>query len=414
MINKSMPKKSTPTNTTLPKDTGHSEMGPSGAPVWLNCTGSVFLAREAPPETHTADADRGNDLHDWGARRLLSRINWAIEGSLYPHRDDFYDASIDERSRDIVENYVHHCYNDVAGGSMTGKVYGVEQKLHLESPYDLYGTSDFFVVFKDNKAKLAASITDLKGGFKDRDPHKDPQLGYYAIMLRELLRKHGKKLDYVMASFFQPALGFDQYPAYKWTNKALDALENKIKKTVEDLYTNKKPTFKTGEHCDHCRVRATCPSYAKHIEKETGLTLIGKSKFELPAIEALPDETIAAIALYGSSLSDLARQANRYIIDRHNSGEPLKEVKIVRARSNRKIADPAQAIRTLFQLGYTSDDIFKKSLKGIGDLSSLAGYDVIDKMTERPPGSLKVVALDDPGEPVLSPMEILEGKKDGS
>lgn len=395
--------------TTQPKDTGHSELGGSGAPVWLNCTGSIGLSRKAPPETHTDDSDRGNLLHEYAAKRLKQRLDHAKHGTLFQHPDDFYKADIEEPDREIVEDYVNYVYYVAFEGAITGKKTFIEVPLILNEKYDQYGTPDAWAVFIDDKGLVCVVVVDLKTGRKERDPQKDEQLAYYLLCIRKALKDRGKDLDYGLVHFYQPMFGDDQFPPYKWTKKALDSIEKKINKIAKEVYVDKKLTFKVGAHCEKCRVSAMCPTYAETLEKETDINLPATSDlFKLPEVESLSDEQIAAVCVYGESLTSFVKDAIKLAIDRHKASDPVKGLKIVRGRSNRKIADPDKTVRTFYELGFGDNDIYKRKLKGIGDLERLAGKDVIEKLVVKPEGKLTVAPSDDPREEVLTPKQLLE------
>ena len=392
--------------TTQPEDTGHSEFGASGSPVWLKCTGSIFLSRQAPDEPAGDDATRGTKLHDLADTRLAAKLEWAEKGTLYKHRDDFFDDDVSESDRDVVEGYVNDCFDNVLEGTVTGKVYGVEDKMVLDEFLAMFGTADFWVVYKDDKGNLAGAISDLKTGFKERDPKKDSQLGYYAVMLQDLVRSQGKELAYVRVRFYQPALQ-EQYPEYKWTAAALDTLKKKLIKTATDTYQKKKPKFKAGEHCEHCRVSALCPTYAQVIEQETALKVAGSELFELPAIETLSDEQIAALCVYGKTIKKWVDSANELALNRHADSNPVAGIKVVRGQSRRKIADAGQAEAILRKLGLDDADIFKKTLRGIGDLSRLVDEKTLEKIVIKPEGKPTVVSPDDPRDPIPTALDLL-------
>lgn len=401
--------------TTQPKDTGHSELGGSGAPVWLHCTGSIGLSRQAPEETHTDDSDRGNLLHEYGAARLKQRIAYARTGALFQHKDDFYGEDISETDRDIVEDYVNYVYYVAFEGSVTGKKTFVEVPLTLNTKYNMYGTPDAWAVFVDDKGLICVVVVDLKTGFKERDPKKDEQLGYYLLCIRSALRERGKDLDYGMAYFYQPMFGDDQFPPHKWTAKNLDALEKKINKTAKDVYENKKLTFKIGGHCEKCRVSAMCPTYAETLAEETDLQLPANADFyTLPEVKTLSDEQLAAVCVYGDSLTEFVKSARKLALDRHSASNPIEGIKIVRKRANRRIENPDKTVRTLYELGFGDLDIYNRKLKGIGDLERLVGKDVMAKLVVKPEGQLTVAPMDDPRDEVLTPKQLMELELNGN
>lgn len=105
-----------------------------------------------------------------------------------------------------------------------------------------------------------------------------------------------------------------------------------LKPTAELAYEGK-GEFKAGDHCQFCKVKATCRKRAKYNLK------LARYDFELPAI--LEDTEIVAILPRAEGLVSWAADRKECALQQALSGTHYDGFKIVEGRANRKYSDEA-------------------------------------------------------------------------
>lgn len=147
----------------------HSELGASSASRWINCPGSVLLARGMPNRS-SVYAAAGTAAHELGELCLRSGQE-AIE---YIDRQ-VGGFTVDEDTVENVQTYLDTCRD------LWGDWREIEARFSLESlapPVPMFGTGDF--VSYDSGARTL-SIVDYKNGWLKVNPKANPQLKYYAL-----------------------------------------------------------------------------------------------------------------------------------------------------------------------------------------------------------------------------------------
>lgn len=92
-----------------------------------------------------------------------------------------------------------------------------------------------------------------------------------------------------------------------------------------------KENFKEGEHCQFCKVKATCCKRAEYNLE------LAKYDFEMPLI--LEEKEVAAILAKIDSLISWAADIKEYTLQQALSGAHYEGFKIVEGRANRKYTD---------------------------------------------------------------------------
>lgn len=160
--------------------------------------------------------------------------------------------------------------------------------------------------------------------------------------------------------------------------------EEVLKPTAALAYEGK-GEFKAGDHCQFCKVKATCRKRA-----ETNLEL-AKYDFEMPA--TLDDFEIAAILPRIDHLIAWGNDIKDYALTQAQAGTHYEGFKIVEGRSNRKYADEAVVAATVTDAGYNP---YEKKLLGITAMSSLLGKKQFEQL-------LGGLVYKPPGKPALVP-----------
>lgn len=143
--------------------------------------------------------------------------------------------------------------------------------------------------------------------------------------------------------------------------------------------------FKAGDHCQFCKVKATCRKRAEYNLE------LAKYDFEMPA--TLDDIEIAAILAKVDEMISLGNDIKEYALQQAKSGVHFDGWKIVEGRSNRKFTDEAAVASKVKDAGY---DPYEKKLLGITAMSTLLGKKKFEEL-------LGELAYKQPGKPTLVP-----------
>ena len=146
--------------------------------------------------------------------------------------------------------------------------------------------------------------------------------------------------------------------------------------------------FKAGDHCQFCKVKATCRKRAEYNLE------LAKYDFEMPA--TLDDIEIAAILAKIDEMISWGNDIKEYALQQAQSGVHFDGWKIVEGRSNRKFTDEAAVASKVKDAGY---DPYEKKLLGITAISTMLGKkkfeELLGELVYKPPGKPTLVPESD-------------------
>lgn len=391
---------------------GHAELGGSGADRWMNCPGSIILQRELPEQEASEAMLEGTQAHEYAEQFLSNFLNYKVTGE----QREFTWVPSDEMCEHI-HAYRDFIWKELLEESITDKAYDLETPITIDEQLQMWGSADFWSFGYDDRGKRVAIICDLKYGRQDVDAEDNAQLAFYAVALREELRKHGMDVDYVVAAIFQPRSFSNPKPKKtKWTAKQLDAWKKKFYKAAHAIYVKQKPSFKVGEWCKQCRAKSICKKYAREAEVATTLKLVDVETVTVPAIETLPKETIAKIALNYDLVKDFLDGCFDYTMREAKVGT-MPGIKVVEASKGKRSwsVDTDLVVSNLMAQGLTPEEITVPKLKGIGEIekslktlvSKEALVEIMNDITVKGKSTETIVALTDPRPAILGAQELL-------
>ena len=154
------------------------------------------------------------------------------------------------------------------------------------------------------------------------------------------------------------------------------------------LATKGEGEFKAGDHCQFCKVKATCRKRAEYNLE------MAKYDFEVPA--TLEDHEIEAILMKVDQLTSWAEDVKEYALNQALQGKKYEHFKVVEGRSNRKYTDENAVAFAVKDAGF---DPYEKKLLGITAMTSLLGKKKFDELlgglTMKPPGKPTLVSKSD-------------------
>ena len=146
--------------------------------------------------------------------------------------------------------------------------------------------------------------------------------------------------------------------------------------------------FKAGDHCQFCKVKATCRKRAEYNLE------LAKYDFEMPA--TLDDIEIAAILEKVDEMISWGNGIKEYALQQAQSGVHFDGWKIVAGRSNRKFTDEAAVASKVKDAGYNP---YEKKLLGITAMSTMLGKkkfeELLGELVYKPPGKPTLVPESD-------------------
>ena len=147
-----------------------------------------------------------------------------------------------------------------------------------------------------------------------------------------------------------------------------------------------KGEFAAGDHCQFCRVKATCRTRAEY-----SMELARREFIEPPLLDT---EEIAAILPRIDSLVSWAEDIKTYALQQALSGVRYTGYKVVEGRSNRKYADEAAAATAVLEAGY---EPYEKKLLGVTAMQRQLGKKKFEEI-------LGGLVIKPQGKPVLVPV----------
>ena len=143
--------------------------------------------------------------------------------------------------------------------------------------------------------------------------------------------------------------------------------------------------FAAGDHCQFCKVKATCRKRAEYSME--------LAKYEFADAPTLDETEIAAILPQIDTLVSWAEDIKTYALQQALSGVRYPGWKLVEGRSNRKYTDEAAVAAVVTKAGF---DPYEQKLLGITAMQKQLGKKKFDEL-------LSGLVIKPQGKPVLAP-----------
>ena len=247
-----------------------------------------------------------------------------------------------------------------------------------------FGTADALIVADDT-----LYITDMKYGVgclvtaDGEDGTGNSQLKCYAL---GAIDTFGDLYDInrIRLSIFQPRR--DNVDTFELTKADLLQWADDVLAPIAKLAYEGQGEFEAGNHCQFCRVKATCRKRAEYAME--------LAKYEFADAPTLDENEIAEILPQIDTLVSWAEDIKSYALNQALSGVRYPGFKLVAGRSNRKYADEAAVARVVSEAGY---DPYDKKLVGITEMTKRLGKKRFEEL-------LNGLLIKPEGKPVLVPV----------
>ncbi|MBR1780110.1 MAG: DUF2800 domain-containing protein, partial [Oscillospiraceae bacterium] len=187
----------------------------------------------------------------------------------------------------------------------------------------------------------------------------------------------------VKLSIYQPRR--DHVDTFELTSEELLRWADEVLAPTAKLAYEGEGEFQAGDHCQFCKVKATC--------RERAAYSMALARYDFAEAPTLDPEEIAEILPQIDTLVSWAEDIKAYALQQALSGQHYPGFKLVEGRSVRKYADETAVAAVVLNAGY---DPYEKKLLGITAMTRQLGKKQFDELL----GGLVVKPT---GKPVLAP-----------
>ena len=355
----------------------HAYLSASASHRWLSCPPSAKLCADVNDEA-SPYAKQGTDAHELCEYKVLHALGEDVKDPT--ENLDYFDTEMEE-STDEYCNYVLEQYEKAKQLCKDPKVL-VEQRLDFSKWVpDGFGTGDCLII-----ADKVMQIIDFKYGLGILvEAENNPQMMCYALGALDTYDGI-YDIESVEMTIFQPRR--DNVSTFTISKEELLKWAEEFLAPTAQLAYNGEGEYHAGDHCQFCKVKATCRERAAYNME------LAAYDFEEPA--TLDDSEIADILPRIDDLVAWANDIKEYALQQAMSGTEYKGFKVVEGRSVRKYTDDAAVAATVENAGY---DPYERKVLGITAMTSLLGKkkfeELLGGMITKPPGKPTLVPNSD-------------------
>ena len=352
----------------------HAYLSASASHRWLACPPSAKLCAQEE-DRGSPYAQQGTDAHEL--------CQYLLEKALgKPARDPtedltYYDAEMQE----AAEGYCAFVMEQVEEAKKLCKdpLVCVEQILDFSKWVEHgFGTGDCVIV-----SDRLLHIIDFKYGLGVlEEAAKNSQLMCYALGAMDTFGDL-YDIERIRLSICQPRR--ENLDTWELTKEELLSWAEDVLAPTAKLAYEGKGDFCAGEHCQFCKVKASCRSRAEYSME--------LAKYDFAEAPALAPEEIAAILPQIDILVSWAEDIKAYALQQALSGVQYPGFKVVEGRSSRKYTDEAAVASIVAGAGY---EPYEKKLLGITAMTKQLGKKRFEEL-------LSGLVIKPQGKPVLVP-----------
>jgi len=352
----------------------HAILSASSSHRWLQCPPSAKLCAEEDNKP-SPYAQEGTDAHTLCQFKLEQALGLNPKD---PTEDlEFYDGEMENCAEEYT-SFVMEQLED-AKRYCSDPVILIEQHLDFSKYVENgFGTGDCVIV-----ADRILHIIDYKHGLGILvSANENPQMMCYALGAIELFDSL-YDIDTIKMTIFQPRR--DNISTYTISKEELLKWGNEVLSPIAKLAYAGKGEFKAGEHCQFCKIKATCRKRAEYNLE------LAKYDFEMPV--NLDNTEISVILSKADNLVEWVNDIKDYALQQALNGTKYDGFKVVEGRSTRKFTDEQAVADAVIAAGYYP---YETKLLGVTAMTSVLGK----KRFEEILGNLVIKA---PGKPTLVP-----------
>ncbi|GAB3024578.1 DUF2800 domain-containing protein [Niabella terrae] len=347
------------------------------------------------PESTSRYADEGTLAHSLGEWIIRLKMGWISDQKFQVElkkikKSEHYCKELHDYADDYAM-FVFSKFVEVQAVDPTA-IIQIEQRLDY-SDYVAggFGTGDVIII-----GGGWLYLIDLKYGAGVKvEAHENSQLKLYGLgALSEY--DYAYKIDNVSLNIYQPRM--DNFPEFTISVPSLKKWGKQDVMPKAKMAWDGKGEFCAGDHCRFCKVYATCKT---RMEYSMGIT-----KYDYLKANLMKDSEVAEVLEKGGPIKSWITAVEKYALEQAvNEGKQWPGFKVVAGRSNRFYTKPEKIAEILKKHKYADDDIFNKTLVGIGGLEKLLGKEqfniLVGPYTAKPDGAPTLVDISDTREPYV-------------
>ena len=360
----------------------HAYLSASASHRWLACPPSAKLCANIPDQA-SEYAQQGTDCHELCAYLVEKALGREV---IDPTENlTYYDAEM----QNCAEEYRNYVLEQIEAA----KEFCKDPQVMIEQRLDFsrwvengFGTGDCVIV-----ADEVLQIIDYKHGLGvlvsagDDEHGGNSQMMCYALGALEVFGDI-YDINQIKMTIFQPRR--ENISTYTISRDNLLKWANEVLAPTAQLAYVGEGEFKAGDHCQLCKVKATCRKRAEYNLE------LAKYDFEMPA--TLDDTEIAAILEKVDEMISWGNDIKEYALKQAQSGVHFEGWKVVEGRSNRKYTDEEAVAFKVKDAGF---DPYEKKLLGVTTMSTLLGKkkfeELLGGLIYKPPGKPALVPESD-------------------
>jgi len=306
----------------------HAYLSASASHRWLSCPPSAKLCAEINDEA-SPYAQQGTDAHELCEYKVLHALGQDVKDPT--ENLDFLDTEMGDCTDEYC-SYVMEQYEKAKQLCKDPQVL-VEQRLDFSKWVpDGFGTGDCLII-----ADKVLQIIDFKYGLGILvEAENNPQMMCYALGALDTYDGI-YDIESIDMTIFQPRR--ENISTFTISKEELLTWAEEILKPTAELAYNGEGEFTAGDHCQFCKVKATCRKRAEYNME------LAAYDFEQPA--TLDETEIAAILPLIDDLVAWAGDIKEYALQQAISGTeyPGFKVALQRASDEDLIKRPSQTKR---------------------------------------------------------------------
>ena len=360
----------------------HAFLSPSAAHRWLHCPPSAVLCAKVPDQS-SPYAQQGTDAHELCAYLVEKSLGRDVQDPT--ENLTFYDQEM----QDCAEGYASFVMEEyeTARQNCSDTEILIEQRVDYSRwVKDGSGTADC-IILSDGTAE----VIDYKHGLgvlvdaASEDFGGNPQLMCYCLGVLSMFDGI-YDIDTVRMAIYQPRR--DNVSTYTCSKEDLLKWADEVLAPTALLAMKGEGEFHAGDHCQFCKVKATCRKRAEYNLE------LARYDFQMP--EELEDFEIDAILMKVDQLISWAGDVKEYALKKALQGTDFGHFKVVEGRSNRKYTSESDVAAAVTAAGF---DPYEKKLMGITAMTAALGKkkfeEILGGMVYKPPGKPTLVSKTD-------------------
>lgn len=370
----------------------HAFLSPSAAHRWLKCPPSAKL-NAAIPDRSSPYAQQGTCAHELCACLVEKALGRDVKDPT--ENLEYYDSEMQQ----CAEGYAAFVMEEYEKAKQTcpDTEVLIEQKVDFSKwVKDGTGTADC-IILSDGTIE----IIDYKHGLgvpvsaESEEFGGNPQLMLYCLGCIAMFDGI-YDIGTVKMAIYQPRR--ENISVHTMSKDELLKWADEVLSPTALLAMEGKGEFKAGEHCQFCKVKATCRKRAEYNLE------IAKYDFAMP--DTLEDHEVDAILMKIDQFTSWASDIKEYALNQALHGTDYDHFKVVEGRSNRKYTNEDDVAKTVIKAGY---DPYEKKLLGLTAMSSLLGKkkfeELLGGLTYKPQGKPTLVPKSDKRPPMKNSAE---------